>query len=220
MDSVIGSFSWTDLLAITSFLVALYLSGPATLWRRWLQSRIYQQLTLGATICLLALWSLRAGIHPDLQVHFLGLTTLTLMFGWRMALWIGSLTMLLLLSFRVEQLAQLGPELLLSILMPISLSYLVYAWCYHHLPRHFFIYILVCGFLCAALVIGLRQLGLAGWLSGVEGLPWPLVRDNFLLLTPLLLFPEALLNGMALTLLVVYRPQWVSTFNDRDYLDR
>lgn len=37
------------------------------------------------------------------------------------------------------------------------------------------------------------------------------------LFVPLTSLPEALLNGMAMTLLIVYRPQWVSTFNDERY---
>jgi uncharacterized membrane protein len=33
------------------------------------------------------------------------------------------------------------------------------------------------------------------------------------------MFGEAFLNGMTMTLLVAYRPTWVSTFQDRWYLD-
>ena len=31
-------------------------------------------------------------------------------------------------------------------------------------------------------------------------------------------FSEAWLTGMALTVLVIYRPEWVATFDDRSYL--
>jgi uncharacterized membrane protein len=31
---------------------------------------------------------------------------------------------------------------------------------------------------------------------------------------------EAVTTGMAITLMVVYRPQWVSTFDDKAYLGR
>jgi uncharacterized membrane protein len=40
-----------------------------------------------------------------------------------------------------------------------------------------------------------------------------------MLFIPLLMFGEAFLNGMAMTLLVAYRPRWVSTFHDHWYLD-
>lgn len=35
---------------------------------------------------------------------------------------------------------------------------------------------------------------------------------------PLLAFPEGLLNGMALAILAVFRPEWLRVFSDRDYL--
>lgn len=50
--------------------------------------------------------------------------------------------------------------------------------------------------------------------------PWHIISADYLSIWPLLLFPEALLNGMAMTLLAVYRPHWVSTFFDREYLGR
>jgi uncharacterized membrane protein len=39
-------------------------------------------------------------------------------------------------------------------------------------------------------------------------------RPDFLLLA----FPEAWISGMAITLMVVYRPAWVATFDDSRYL--
>ncbi|MEN9460235.1 MAG: hypothetical protein RIS84_255, partial [Pseudomonadota bacterium] len=33
-----------------------------------------------------------------------------------------------------------------------------------------------------------------------------------------MLFPEAFLNGMVMTILVVFRPEWVSSFSDKHYL--
>ena len=44
-------------------------------------------------------------------------------------------------------------------------------------------------------------------------------EGDYLLFIPLLMFGEAFLNGMTMTLLVAYRPAWVSTFHDRWYLD-
>ena len=47
---------------------------------------------------------------------------------------------------------------------------------------------------------------------------WPLLQDNYLILTTLMLFPEGMLNGMTMTLLIIYKPQWVYTFHDKYYL--
>ena len=42
--------------------------------------------------------------------------------------------------------------------------------------------------------------------------------QGYLIFIPLAALPEALLNGMAMTLLVIYKPQWVYTFYQRIYL--
>jgi hypothetical protein len=51
------------------------------------------------------------------------------------------------------------------------------------------------------------------------GLPAPLVFGEYVPYLLYLAFGEATLTGMALTLMVVYRPQWVATFDDARYLD-
>ena len=48
--------------------------------------------------------------------------------------------------------------------------------------------------------------------------PIEYIFREYLPFVPLTSLPEALLNGMAMTLLVVYRPQWVSTFDDERYI--
>ncbi|MFT5313825.1 MAG: putative membrane protein, partial [Paraglaciecola sp.] len=36
----------------------------------------------------------------------------------------------------------------------------------------------------------------------------------------LMLFMEGMLNGMTITLLIIYRPEWVYTFYDKIYLEK
>ena len=54
------------------------------------------------------------------------------------------------------------------------------------------------------------------YLDGVHD--WLTVKDNYLILISLMLFPEAMLNGMTMTLLIIYKPTWVYTFYDKHYL--
>ena len=49
---------------------------------------------------------------------------------------------------------------------------------------------------------------------------WQELADNYVYLSAIIWFPEAMLNGMAITLLITYRPHWVKTFYDKDYLDK
>jgi uncharacterized membrane protein len=56
------------------------------------------------------------------------------------------------------------------------------------------------------------------YLDGVYS--WQIIENNYLLLTTLMLFPEAMFNGMTITFLIIYKPEWVYTFYDRLYLDK
>jgi uncharacterized membrane protein len=100
----------------------------------------------------------------------------------------------------------------------VGLSQLYYRVFSGILPKHFFVYIFVNGFFGAAVTIisvgfcSTLLLAVAGayqleYLVG-EYLPY------FLLLA----FSEAWLSGMVITLFVVYRPDWVATFEDSRYL--
>jgi len=41
---------------------------------------------------------------------------------------------------------------------------------------------------------------------------------GWVLLTALLIFPEAFLNGALMAALVIYRPQWVPGFDESEYM--
>ena len=44
------------------------------------------------------------------------------------------------------------------------------------------------------------------------------LHDSLLLTIPAMMFAEGFTTGALLTLFVAYRPQWVATFHDADYL--
>ena len=91
---------------------------------------------------------------------------------------------------------------------------------FHHIARHLFVYIFLCAFLPGALSTALKILTLSGYYYADNLYSWDTIYNNYLLLTPLLVFPEALINGMAITILVIYQPKWVYTFQDKFYLDK
>ncbi|MNC42838.1 hypothetical protein D3C75_916680 [compost metagenome] len=102
----------------------------------------------------------------------------------------------------------------------MATSWLLFLASWAWLPRHLFVYLFVAAFLGGALSISVKILASA-LLMGMSGAyPWHTIGADYLSIWPLLLFPEALLNGMAMTLLAVYRPHWVNTFFDREYLGR
>lgn len=206
--------------ALLLWLVLLAFSLNASLLRTLGAHPLYQHLCLGGAIVLVPLWTLRAGLHEGLEIHFLGLTSLTLLLGWRLALLAPCLTLLLLAYFGVIPLADIGWQALIGVALPVATSWLLFLGSWAWLPRHLFVYLFVAAFLGGALSISAKVIASA-LLMGVSGTySWHTISADYLSIWPLLLFPEALLNGMTMTLLAVYHPHWVNTFFDREYLGR
>ncbi|MFQ2695527.1 energy-coupling factor ABC transporter permease [Aeromonas caviae] len=206
--------------ALLLWLVLLAFSLNASLLRTLGAHPLYQHLCLGGAIVLVPLWTLRAGLHEGLEIHFLGLTSLTLLLGWRLALLAPCLTLLLLAYFGVIPIADIGWQALIGVALPVATNWLLFLGSWAWLPRHLFVYLFVAAFLGGALSISAKVIASA-LLMGVSGTySWHTISADYLSIWPLLLFPEALLNGMTMTLLAVYRPHWVNTFFDREYLGR
>jgi uncharacterized membrane protein len=58
----------------------------------------------------------------------------------------------------------------------------------------------------------------SGLLIATGAYPFEYLRSDYLPWYLLMSWAEAFSTGAALTLLVVYRPQWVSTFDDARYI--
>lgn len=209
-----------QLAAIVVSLVIAYLVTKKLIFSRLLSDKKCQHLVFGSAASLFILWMFRAGIYEGLTVHFLWLSALPLLLGFRWAIFSASLALLGVTLFGKESVDMLGVNFLFGVLVPITLTYGIYSFTFHKLPRHIFIYIFLCAFIPGALSIGLKMLVLSGYFY-LDGLyTWQIIQDNYLVLSTLMLFPEAMFNGMTITLLIIYKPQWVYTFYDKLYLDK
>jgi uncharacterized membrane protein len=205
---------------LPSLLVLVILLGSAVYTAPWqsIRDKGLVNVYLAACVVLLILWRLKAGMAHDLSFHFLCLTAMTLMFGWQLALLcaamiIAALTFAGLTGWQVYAL-----NVIIDGAVPVLFSYLFFRFVDRQLPNHFFIYVFISAFLGGALAVTLRNmaLGVTALLSGTYG-----TGDLQVNLLPVLLmqfFPEGMLNGVAMTIFVVYRPHWVSTFDDQRYL--
>lgn len=186
-------------------------------WRS-LQESGRLHVLLGTCVALMLLWSIRALRVPGLEYHYLGATLVTLMFGWRLAL----LALAVVLTGHVLNGTsdwQTFPMNLLTMgLVPVAVSHFLWRYAEARLPANFFVYVFACAFFGAGLamlaVIATGSILL--WISGAYS-PEQLYQD-YLQLIPLFMFPEAFITGVLMTLLVVYRPEWVASFDDRRYL--
>ncbi len=186
-------------------------------WRPFLASSKLQHVFLGASLALFLMWSFEVGVRPALGFHFLGATVYTLMFGWSLAV-IGVSLLTVATTFMHGDWAALAMNALLLGVLPVSVSYGVYALVYHYLPRHLFIYIFLCAFFNAMLAAGTAILVLATLLVVTETYTFARISHDYLPFAPLYLFPEGLLNGMIVTALIGLRPDWLKTYDDELYL--
>lgn len=210
--------SMLQLICFSSWVLLLFWQFPRNFWPKLRVESGYQHLVFATTLLLGILWSIQAGIHDGLKLHFLLLTTLVLCHGWRIAIWLCLLPTLFLVFIGKLALADAGLFAISHYVVPGLFSYLVFLLSYRYLQRHLFVYIFVAGFLAAALTICL-QLLLSSVLFYLDGrYDWQTINDNYLLFSLLIGFPEALLNGAAITLMAIYRPDWLRTFYDREYL--
>ena len=173
---------------------------------------------LGSGVAVWTIWHLDGGITAGLEFHLLLVTTITLMFTWPWAVLLSSLVQLgLTLEGRADWLSY-PINTLCNGVVPSLITYSIYRLTYFWLPRHFFIYIYVVAFLGGAIsMLGSRLIGI--WiLLGNQIYTWSGLGDEPMFMI-MMLFPEAFTNGFLMTLLVVYRPQWVSSFSDKHYLE-
>ena len=198
-------------------LVWLALSVRYLQYKRLYDNR-FTQVYFGACVGVLVLWSIHAGVSPTLHFHLLGVTVLTLMFGWQYA----SLGVVLVLMGTTLNgqggWAAFGMNLLCMGLIPISLTWGLLRWTQRRLPHNFFIYVYINAFLASGLSMLATGAAAAGllWITGIHTPEW--LGYQYLPYFPLMAFSEAVMNGMIMTLLVALRPDWVCSFDDDLYI--
>jgi len=210
---------------LSSIWIILLWLGAAGLYLLMLRRAAWSKLTeagnlnvlLAASVAVLGLWLIKTGIKPGLDFHMLGATALTLMFRPWFALLGLSLIVLATTALSGEWAAFPGNLFILG-LVPVLVSWAIFRFAERRLPNHLFIYLFINGFFGAAIAIGAVGLTATGFaaLAGVYSLDYLL--EEFLPFFMLMAWAEAFATGMIMTILVVYRPQWVGTFDDQRYL--
>lgn len=165
-------------------------------------------------VCILALWQMRAGIGAAPQVHLVGATYLTLMFGWRLALL--GLAGVSAASAVVSGSGLAGAcvDALLFGAVPASLSWLLGRATVRWLPRNPFVFILVDGFLGAALVLAASGAISAAVLYLGSTLAPERLLDDYLMVFLLLPYAEGFVTGAVLAWLSMFYPDQVRAYRE------
>ncbi len=223
MDFPAGLFSasWTSGAFVLLALVLLWCVRTAP-WKR-LTDAGQLNVWLGTIVVLMLMWSMNAGVKPGLNMHLLGVTAFTLMFGPQLAI-IGLCGVLAAVTYNSGAIGhQIGWHAfaLNAMVMAVFPAFVARGilWLVERfLPANFFIYIFIGTFFGAffnTVTTGL----LATLLLAAAGVyPLEMLFTDYFPYYLLLGFAEAWLNGASVTLMVVYYPHWVGTFDDKKYL--
>lgn len=198
------------------YSVCLLLALWTAEWQRLKDGRD-ANILFASCVLLWLLWQLSAGTLQGMEFHLLLVTSVTLMFGWQFATICVSIAQLGLTLIGKADWLSYPVNVLCNGLVPIWISYLVYWLVYTWLPKHFFVYVYMNAFIGGALAMLFSRLVGLGILLGAEVYQWQALGEQPLFII-VMLFPEAFLNGMVMTMLVVFRPEWVSSFSDKHYL--
>jgi uncharacterized membrane protein len=176
-------------------------------------------LLLASAVSLMVLWSIKTGVKPGLDFHILGATVLTLMFGWPLAL-LDLALVVLGTTLAAESIAwqALSLNFLVMGAVPVAVSHAIFRFVDRHLPNHFMVYVFLCAFFGGALAMAATGLAATAVMALSATYSLDYLTSHYLPYFILMGWSEAILSGMAITLMTVYRPQWVLTFDDQRYL--
>lgn len=222
MDAHVGQpiNTFTDAWSLLGWLGVL-----ALLWGFWRSGELSRlrepsrlNLFLGVAVALMVLWQIRTGVKPGLIFHLLGASAATLMFGfWRGWLAASFAAVAAALAGK-SGLPALGVEILVFCALPAVFTWQLFRLVDRKLPNHFFIYVLVNGFFGAALAIGLVAF-VSTLVMALAGLyPADYLLEHYTPYFFLLAWSEAFTTGMLVTLMAVYKPEWLETFDDNRYI--
>ncbi|MCB1962002.1 MAG: energy-coupling factor ABC transporter permease [Rhodocyclaceae bacterium] len=202
-----------DALALAVLVWSLR-SGP---WRSLGQSGRLN-LWLGMGVLLMLVWRMKAGVNPGLDLHMLGAMVATLVFGPQLAVGVLGLTLAGVTFNSGASWHSFALNWLVMAVVPVLFANTVRRVVEHVLPRHFFIFVFVIAFFGSALTVLLQGVVASLVLVAAGAYSFEFLAANYLPYFLLLGFAEAWMSGMAVTLMVVYRPGWVTCFDDRIYL--
>lgn len=199
--------------------ICLAAAAVAAPWRALGAASERQHVFLGGLVALLLLWLLTFQVIEGVWMHLLGVTSLTLIVGWRFAV-LGT-TLVLAAYLWFQKLSPMTAPLawLFSVLVPATTTRWL-AWLLRrHAFRNPFVYMLGAGFgggVLTVVVLALLVLPVFALIDRQEWITLSLENWVFVLLV---MFPEGFINGMLVTAFTVFYPDLVKTFDTDFYLD-
>lgn len=186
-------------------------------WQALREQHFLQHIFYSACLALAVLWSIRAGLSSGLGIHFMGLTAATLIMGWPLALIAGAIGLLGVTIIGLESYSAFAVNFIVSVALPVLTSYWVLQLVQRKLPANPFVYIFLCGFFNGAFAILVVACTTSLMLGLLGVYTWEAVFEEYFMYLPLMLFPEAFINGMVVAGVMGTVPHLLSSFNVDKY---
>jgi len=214
-DNLLSTSQW--LITAVLFAVILLKAVRSVDWPALRKDNALQHSFFGAAVILGFVWQLRAGISPGLAIHIFGITVITLMLGWALAVLAGLLALVITVITGREPLLMFAANGLITVMVPALVSHGIMLWERRRNFRNFFAYIFFCGFFGAGLSVAAAGIVmcLMLWSSGTYSFD-ELVHE-YLRYLPLFMIPEGFINGTFVTGLMVFHPDRLSTLDQSRY---
>lgn len=213
---------WATVVAWALALPVLAACARGLPLARWRDAagREARAVALTAVLAVMALRWFNTAALDGVVLHFLGASIVTLMFGIRTACWMMALASLAGVLLGAAWQDSWPMDFLLSGALPVAVTAAVGLAATRWVPANIFTFVMVNAFAAGALAMAASSLATAAFaamLSGPEAV-FGGPATAYLAATPLLMLGEAFLSGGLMVLVVVYRPQWCVSFDDRTYL--
>lgn len=214
-ENLLSTSQW--LLTASIFLLVLLAALRSVDWQALRKDNATQHSLFGAAVVLGFVWQLRAGISPGLAIHIFGITVITLMLGWALAVISGLLALVITVITGREPLVMFAANGLVTVMVPALVTHAIMLWERRRDFRNFFAYIFFCGFFGAGLSVAAAGvlMCLMLWSSGVY--TFETLVHEYLRYLPLFMIPEGFVNGVFVTGLMVFHPDRLSTLDQRRY---
>jgi uncharacterized membrane protein len=206
------------------WLWAQWVYWPIILWALYtapwsiLQQNDSSNILFAACVVLFLMWHLKVNIEEGLSIHLLGSTILTLMFRWQVALLSNAMVILGITLTTTADFPAFAMNGLITGVLPVTISYLIWRLNEWYLPANYFVYIFITAFLAAGLSMLATGFASFSLLSLIENQLSEEILNEYLMIFIPIMYPEAFLTGAVISIFVIYKPEWIATFDDRRYL--
>ena len=189
-------------------------------WRPLLEDTALQHRWMAATLAVMLMWQLRAQAVDWLTLHLVFTVLMTLVFKMPLALISNVMINVAKVAIGRNDWSLMGANMLVTGIVPATVTGFVWRIVDRRLPDNLMVFLFACGFFGTALATlggGLSTVALI-IVAGTDPEAVYLAQEYARFL-PLLMPSEAFITGMLLSILLVYHPSWVATFNDHRYID-